>query len=168
MYKKQRVYWRNNYLYLLLIIFVIITDQLSKYYFIHLFETAESYPQHIGAFLNFQYAWNTGMSFSLFANKEYSNLLFIITSIIITGYFLKLFLYETNRNIKLSYSLIIGGAIGNIIDRIDYGAVFDFIELHIKEFYWPVFNLADSYITIGAFLLIYSLFFNRPGRHEKK
>ena len=61
---------------------------------------------------------------------------------------------------KIIYILILGGAIGNIIDRIQYGAVFDFIDLHIKHIHWPAFNFADSFICLGGFMLIWNMIFN--------
>ena len=65
-------------------------------------------------------------------------------------------LFRANdKLVSISYSFIIGGAIGNIIDRVNHGAVFDFIDFHIGSYHWPAFNLADSFVCIGAILLVF-------------
>jgi signal peptidase II len=80
-------------------------------------------------------------------------------------YFIYLYWYEKSKAYKLSYSLIIGGALANITDRIKYGAVFDFLDFHINDYHWPAFNFADASITCGAVVLIYLTIFEK---HETK
>jgi len=81
----------------------------------------------------------------------------IVTSSIIL--FLFFWFQKTkNRNLSLSLSLIISGAIGNLIDRLSHKAVVDFIDFHIGNFHWPAFNFADTYITIGAFIYVFTIF----------
>lgn len=166
MYRKQKIFWQNNYILFLIIIGTILADQFSKSYYINLFESQEIAPYKLLPFLNFDYVWNKGVSFGFFAKWEHSNYIFITLAVLISWYFIKLFLQEANKRLKLSYSLIIGGAIGNIIDRIRYGAVFDFIDIHINDLHWPAFNLADSFITIGGVLLIINLFSAKIDKNE--
>lgn len=146
---------------------LVLSDQYSKSYYINLFETSGNFEHEMLPFFNIVYVWNKGVSFGFLSGWIHSNILFIAISTLITWYFLKLFLRETNFKLKLSYGLIIGGAVGNIIDRIRYGAVFDFIDVHVKNLHWPAFNLADSFITVGAILLISSLFSGKIGKSDK-
>ncbi len=167
MYKKQKNFSKGKLIYLISMIILIICDQIAKDFFINEFEKSNISNLYVTSFLNFDYVWNSGISFGFFANLEQSNYLFVIISSLITLYFFKLFWQESNKFIKTSYSLIIGGAIGNIIDRIRYEAVFDFIDFHIGNYHWPSFNLADSYITTGGFLLIFYLFTSKlKGKNE--
>jgi signal peptidase II len=68
---------------------------------------------------------------------------------------------------KLALSLILGGAVGNIIDRIRFGAVIDFVDIHFMDFHWPAFNIADSAITIGAALFLLDSFLKKSAKHSK-
>lgn len=111
-------------------------------------------------FLNFVMVWNQGISFGLFdTNDPRMPILFIGISLLIS---IPMLIWLTvSRRIPLSIglSLIIGGAFGNVIDRVRFGAVADFIDLHMNNrYHWPAFNLADSCIVIGALLLIYDAF----------
>jgi signal peptidase II len=113
------------------------------------------------------YAWNYGVSFGLFSkHTNYSNWTFLILNSFIVLYLV--FLLKKNQNKLINYSLIliISGALGNIIDRIFRGAVFDFIFFYYEDFYFPAFNLADSFISIGACLFILDYIFNK--KHLKK
>ena len=131
---------------------LLIIDQCSKSWALnHLSDkTIELSP-----FLNFILVWNAGIAFGLFANLPYSNILFIMLSSIIVGIIIYIQIKDgKNRNI---YALIIAGAIGNIFDRMYYGAVLDFIDFHISKYHWPAFNIADSLICIGAVFLLLDL-----------
>ncbi len=133
---------------------VMLLDQLSKYFVLHevLGEQAWIYvcPQ-----FRLVRAWNTGVSFSMF--NDYGNfgawalsgLALIIVLLLL--HWLKT---ETSRLAQAALGMIIGGAVGNMIDRVRLGAVFDFLDFHIGENHWPAFNLADSFICVGAGLLI--------------
>ncbi len=126
-----------------------ITEQSARY------ETME-----LTSFLNLHTVWNRGISFGMLNTIENAN----ITSILLIGFSIVisviLFVWmalSNNFKQSLAITMIIGGAIGNIIDRIRFGAVSDFIDLHISGFHWPTFNMADAFITIGAFILIYHM-----------
>ena len=98
----------------------------------------------------------------MFANNSLLNrIILIVVAILITCYVIKLCLNEQNNLSKIAYSFIIGGAVGNIFDRIRYGAVIDFLDFHIKEYHWPAFNVADSFICLGVGILLLETFKNK-------
>ncbi len=106
-------------------------------------------------FFSLVYVWNRGVSFGMFNNLENAQ---VILSILQGSIALILFywLYK-NKKPHLTYALgfIIGGAMGNVIDRIKNGAVADFLDFHIASYHWPAFNLADSFVFIGVAILIF-------------
>ena len=142
--------------YGILILAVVLMDQATKSYFVDFF--ASNAVEFITIFpgLNFVHAWNEGISFGLFSNFEYSNIIFLCLSVVIIAVLIFLLFKEKTRIYSVSYALIIGGAIGNIIDRFNYDAVFDFIDFYIGHYHWPAFNIADSAVCLGVMLLIYT------------
>jgi len=142
-----------------LIFKLIIVDQLSKWWFISSLPSKLDHTIEVTSFFDFAYSWNHGISFGLFGSyAQYSNILFIVLNIMITAYlWYQLFKYESPASFA-GYSLIIGGAIGNIIDRVLRGAVFDFLHFHYGDYSFPVFNVADAFISLGAAILIYDYY----------
>ncbi len=135
-----------------LIFFIFIVDQFTKYLalkFLWPDKVIKVLP-----FFNLVYVENTGTAFGMF--KSLGSAFFIILAII-TTLFLVYLLVKDSTN-WLVYSLIISGAVGNITDRLIYGYVIDFIDLHIGGFHWPAFNVADSAISIGIVLFLYKSF----------
>jgi signal peptidase II len=103
---------------------------------------------------NLHIVWNTGVSFGLFRVAPPAVLL-TITGGVVVG--LVVWLYRTDKGCeRWALSLIIGGALGNIRDRVLYGAVFDFLDFYVGSYHWPAFNLADSCIVVGVLLLLYT------------
>ena len=138
-----------------LICFIVLIDQISKILIhakINLYESIQIIP-HL---LDFTYIRNKGIAFGI--NFAGSKVIFIVFPILITFYLLSLLKdKEFDKPFyQISLLLIIGGAIGNIIDRIFRGYVIDFIDFHINNVHWYVFNLADSSVTIGLLFLLYS------------
>jgi signal peptidase II len=138
-----------------LICFIVLIDQISKILIhakINLYESIQIIP-HL---LDFTYIRNEGIAFGI--NFASSKVIFIVFPILITFYLLSLLKdKEFDKPFyQISLLLIIGGAIGNIIDRIFRGYVIDFIDFHINNVHWYVFNLADSSVTIGLLFLLYS------------
>ena len=126
----------------------MLLDQLTKFLIRKNFELGESLPLIKGIF-HLTYATNTGAAFSIF---EGFNIFFIIFSIIVIGvilYYLKN-IRENEKLMQLAIGLLLGGTIGNLIDRVFIGAVTDFLDFRI----WPIFNVADSSVTVSAILLI--------------
>ena len=141
------------------IIKLVAIDQLVKWWFINNLQTRPSHSIEVTSFFEFAYSWNHGVSFGLFGDyKQFSNILFIILNILITTY-LWYQIYKYKSPISFAgYSFIVGGAIGNILDRIFRGAVFDFLHFHYHDYSFPIFNIADAFISIGAVILIYDYY----------
>lgn len=135
-----------------LILFTFVVDQISKFLVVNHFTNWPS-PIKLSNFFNLVLVYNKGISFGMFSQVSYSNYLFSFLSLAIVCFLLKWLKDSAILWEKLSLGLIIGGAIGNIVDRILYSAVVDFIQLHWYEYYWPSFNIADSAICLGVFIL---------------
>jgi signal peptidase II len=148
--------------YLPLISILAAIDQGSKTYLITYLKTKLGMSVKLSSFFSLVYAWNYGISFGLFGDYyQYSNYAFLAINCIITGYLLSQIVTATSKLQALGFAIIVGGAIGNIIDRIFRGAVFDFLYFHYNEYSFPAFNLADSFINVGVFLVIISFFKRR-------
>lgn len=108
----------------------------------------------ITSFLNIVLVWNNGISFGVFnGTKIMPNVILLVASCIVC--YLIYFIYRTKKfTDRIFLSFILGGAIGNIIDRIIYGSVIDFIDIHLGQYHWPAFNIADSSIFIGVLLYL--------------
>ena len=132
----------------LLISIIVFMDQLIKYYILNNFNHGQSLAVIKGVF-HLTYVQNTGAAFGIFKN---ANTFFIIVSIAIILFLLvyRYYYLKSNVYINISIALIIGGAIGNLIDRILLNYVVDYLDFRV----WPVFNLADSAIVVGAGILI--------------
>ena len=131
-----------------------LLDQLSKWYVSEQF-LREVSSINIFPFFNITEAWNTGVSFSMFNNGGLmGTVLLSIFALLVVFFLLSWLKNEPNKLIQVSLGLIIGGALGNVLDRVRFGAVYDFLDFYYQSWHWPVFNLADSFICIGAFLII--------------
>jgi signal peptidase II len=136
---------------------IVIADQITKFW-IHKNLAFMTYLD-IFPFFKIVHFQNKGAAFSFLHDAAGWQRYFLITvsmiAIVVIPFFIK-----KNKKEPLalwSFTFILAGAIGNLIDRIYYGYVIDFIYLHVNDFYWPAFNIADSFITIGAFLLIFDM-----------
>ncbi|QOD38576.1 signal peptidase II [Candidatus Wolbachia massiliensis] len=138
---------------LIIILVVVLTDQMSKLYINSLIDEGESIE--IFSFIRLVEVWNSGMSFGMCSALPRGDLFFSTLSILIISILAYLVYKSNNKLTYFGFSLMIGGAIGNVVDRIYWGAVYDFIYFHIGNWYWPAFNLADIYITCGMFTLLY-------------
>lgn len=107
-------------------------------------------PITLTPFLNLVMVWNEGISFGFMHESPYARPVFIATSSLITLFLGVWMARSPHRYERIAFALIIGGAVGNIIDRIRFGAVADFFDFHILDYHWPAFNIADSAICIGA------------------
>ena len=151
--------------WLWLSVVIIVLDQVSKLYIDQAFTLYQQKPV-IDGFFNLTLAYNKGAAFSFLADENgWQRWLFTGLAVIVSGvifYWLK-GLKKREKITAISLSLILGGAIGNVIDRIAYGHVIDFLDFHYQQYHYPAFNIADSAITIGAALLIFHTLF---GKHE--
>ncbi|PIQ86624.1 MAG: signal peptidase II [Candidatus Omnitrophica bacterium CG11_big_fil_rev_8_21_14_0_20_43_6] len=138
----------------IIIISVIVLDQFTKFLALKFLQLNTPVPL-IKNFLNLTLVHNRGAAFGIFQNQLF---LFVLVSLFAIGLILQNLKSKTNSiMLKLSLSLILGGAIGNLIDRLRFGFVVDFLDLRV----WPVFNFADSVITIAAFVLTWELLFKK-------
>ena len=134
---------------------IFLLDRITKLYVIFLNEKNLDPNLFNTKFLNIYLIWNEGIAFGFFSSIEdsiYNFLTFLILVIIIILIFM---IIRSEGLKKYSLLLIIGGAIGNFFDRIFYKAVPDFIDFHIGDFHWFIFNIADIFISIGVILMIF-------------
>ncbi len=149
MTKKQFIL---NFLIIFLIFFL---DRISKIYILNIAETEGIVDISLNSFLNIILIWNTGIGFGLFQLEQ--NVIYnIITILIILINILIIYMLLNSKGFhKILFSMILGGSLGNLFDRIYYSAVPDFIDLNYNGYHWFVFNVADIFITIGIFTLIF-------------
>ena len=155
------------YISLIIPIFIFILDRISKVYVINLSKSALDKELFSSKFLNITLIWNEGIAFGLFSfNQDYFyNLLTLI--ILFVVFFVLMMAIKNKGNQKYALLMILGGAIGNLYDRVFFKAVPDFIEFHIGEFHWFVFNVADIFICLGVFFMILSEFIGNNNKiHE--
>lgn len=132
---------------------ILVADQATKAGMISVLGTQAGYGIELAPFLNVVVVWNRGMSFGLF-NAGVAPWAFVLLALAIAAG-LAVWLWRAARlNTALALGLILGGALGNVIDRLRFGAVYDFLDFHVAGWHWPAFNLADSAITVGVVLLL--------------
>ena len=144
----------------LISLFVFLLDILSKNFIQKKIIYGEQVE--ITSFLSLVHFQNTGAAFSFLSDQGGWQRYFLIAISLLAVLYIPWLInqYKKNILIVIGLLLILGGAIGNLYDRISYGYVIDFIYLHIDEFYWPAFNVADSAISIGVLLFLYGSFKN--------
>ncbi|WP_234086031.1 signal peptidase II [Azonexus sp. R2A61] len=135
---------------------VVVLDQLSKWIVLNTLGPADSI--YVTPFWNWVLAFNPGAAFSFLADQPgWQRWFFTLLALGVSGWIaLELRRHPEQRLLSLALALIMGGALGNVIDRIRFGAVVDFIQWHAAGYYWPAFNVADSAISIGAVLLVFA------------
>ena len=123
----------------------------------------------IPGFFNLTHVRNTGGAFGIFGGRRGGTVFFVGVSILAVGTLLFLLRRagEDEKNLALSFSLVLAGAIGNLIDRLLYGEVIDFLEFYHSSFHWPAFNIADSAICIGIGLMAVELLIRDHKKHPK-
>lgn len=160
---KLKIFFLN----FIILITIFLIDRISKFYVLKLAEVEGSVDIYITPYLNLFLIWNKGVAFGLFeANGSmiYNAITVMIAFIVIVI----LFMMWKNDNIQRYFlALVAGGALGNFYDRAVYTAVPDFIDLHFQGFHWFVFNVADIFISIGVFCLIFVEVFNNNISNEK-
>jgi len=145
---------KNFYISLILIILIFILDRVSKVFVIYLTDKNLVTEIFSSKFLNISLIWNEGIAFGFFSfNQEYLyNLLTLIILLVVCIVLIMIIKNEGYK--KYALLMIFGGAIGNLYDRVFFKAVPDFIDFHIGEFHWFIFNVADIFISIGVFFMI--------------
>jgi len=159
----KKKYW------ILLIVFLVVIalDQSTKLMIqqtLPLHRTVEIIP----GFFNLIHVRNTGGAFGIFGGEKgpVGSVLFVVASLIAVGILVVLFLRvkEHEKTLAFSLALLLSGAIGNLLDRLSYGEVIDFLDFHVSLYHWPAFNVADSAISIGIGLMALELLIKE---HEK-
>ena len=140
---------------IIIILVVFFFDRVTKMYLINLQASGTDIDFYILPFLNFYLVWNTGIGFGL-ASLETDIFYHILTAIIaMVSLVLIYFLLKARGIYTYLFALIIGGALGNLFDRIYYYAVPDFIDIHVGNFHWFIFNVADIFITVSIIGFIF-------------
>ena len=152
---------KNFFINLSFILLIFLFDRISKIYVIYLDNKLFGSEIFSSNFLNIYLIWNEGIAFGLlsFNEKIFYNILTIIILIIILIIFIMIF--KSHGFKKYSLLMILGGALGNVFDRLYYKAVPDFIDFHIGNFHWFIFNVADIFITIGILFMVIIELFNK-------
>ena len=146
---------------------IFLADRLTKIYILKIAEVENTVDIYINTYLNFYLIWNKGIAFGLFSFNE-RFIYNIITVIILLIIVVILIMVIKNKGFK-KYSLmfVLGGSLGNLYDRIYYSAVPDFIDFHLNDFHWFVFNVADIFITLGIMCLIFDEILINGKNNEK-
>ena len=147
----NKIIKKENFYFLIIVLFIFSLDRYTKIEIINNFSENSFY---INDFINFDLVWNTGIGFGLFQSSSillYNSISLLIAFVIL---FLIYLLIISDKLDKISFSLIIGGAIGNFYDRMIFKAVPDFIDLHYKNFHWFTFNVADILISLGIIIFL--------------
>lgn len=138
----------------LLAVLVIVLDQLSKWLVLGNLQFGETI--YVAPFWNWVLTYNPGAAFSFLADQSgWQRWFFTALAIGVSGWIaMELRRHPEDKWLSSALTLVMGGALGNVIDRVRFGAVVDFIQWHVAGFYWPAFNVADAAITVGAVLLV--------------
>lgn len=152
---------------ILLALIVASLDQYSKYYIFSLLEAEADKQITLLPFFNLVMVHNFGVSFGMFNDIPYGYLILSVVAIIITMVLLVWLWREQKLYLNVALGLIIGGAVGNIIDRVRFGAVADFLDFHVAGYHWPAFNLADSTVFIGVAMILLENLFTKGVKNDK-
>ena len=146
---------------IIVVLSVFIFDRATKIYLINLQNSGVDIDFYISPFLNFYLVWNTGIGFGLIAMDAsiYYHILTLI--IVIVNIALMYFLIKSKAIYAYLIALVVGGSLGNLLDRIYYYAVPDFIDLHFGNYHWYIFNVADIFITVGIIGLLFVEFMKK-------
>jgi signal peptidase II len=144
----------------LLLLSIVLLDQATKFVIDHTLPLHHSIPV-IENLFSLTYIRNTGAAFGIFSgsHESFRRPFLILFSLLAIGFILRLLwrLPDTEKGLIMALTLILGGAIGNLIDRVVYGEVIDFLDFYWSSFHWPAFNFADSFITIGVVITLFRL-----------
>lgn len=156
---------------LILAAIIVVLDQLSKWWVVEklmrplgVWETPFYTPTKIEVlpFFDLVMAWNRGVSFGIFnTDGRWNAVALSALSLVISAFLVAWLRKAENRVVALALGGIIGGALGNVVDRVRWGAVADFLDVHVAGYHWPAFNLADSAISVGAVVLVLDALFAR-------
>ena len=149
---------RNIKSWLWLAAALIAVDQISKWIVLGALQPGDSH--YVAPFFNWVLTFNSGAAFSFLSDAGgWQRWLFTLLALAVSAWIVTLLRRHTSKfRLSLALTLVLGGALGNVIDRLRFGAVVDFIQWHVAGYYWPAFNIADSAITVGAVILAWDQF----------
>tara|TARA_B110000027_G_scaffold20374_1_gene21571 strand:+ start:691 stop:1197 length:507 start_codon:yes stop_codon:yes gene_type:complete len=160
---------KQNQLAFIILTILFLIDRFSKFFILKLVEQGEKLDIYITSYLNLYLIWNKGIAFGLLSFNENMIYNIITVLILIIIFTILIMIIKSKGFVKYSLVIVLAGALGNVFDRIYYSAVPDFIDFHINEFHWFIFNIADIFVTIGVFCLIYvELFINKEIKNNEK
>ena len=163
----DKINFKKILLNFVIVLIIFLIDRLSKIYILNLAEIESTVDIYLTSYLNLYLIWNKGIAFGLFSFND--DFIYNIVSliIIIINVIILLMIIKSKGFQRYSLISIIGGSLGNLFDRIYYTAVPDFIDFHINDFHWFVFNVADIFITLGVICLIYAEILLNSKKNEK-
>ncbi len=153
---------RNIKSWLWLAAALIVVDQISKWIVLGALQPGET--RYVAPFFNWVLTFNSGAAFSFLSDAGgWQRWFFTVLALAVSGWIVTQLRRHTSEfRLSLALTLVLSGALGNVIDRLRFGAVVDFIQWHVAGYYWPAFNVADSAITIGAIFLVWDQFATKP------
>jgi len=155
MFETFKLNYKKKVLFEIFFVFLIFAiDRVSKSIILHLSKITGEFQISLTSYLNLSLIWNRGIAFGLFsfeANLYYNLISFLIGAIIL----LIIIISKKSKGVeKISFLMIIGGALGNLFDRFYYKSVIDFIDFSFQNFHWFIFNVSDIFISLGVIILI--------------
>ncbi|WP_349370515.1 signal peptidase II [Salinarimonas sp.] len=152
-----------------LVLAIFVLDQATKLWFLHGYDLRIHQPLTLAPFAELVVVWNRGISYGLFQQETELGRWILVVGSVVASLALGVWMLRTNvRFLALSLALIVGGALGNAVDRTVYGAVFDFVHLYWGRFSWYVFNVADAAIVAGVVGLLYDSLVLEPRRARRR
>ena len=162
----NKLFFKKTFIYFGIILFIFLADRISKLYILSVLEDLGFVDININSHINLILVWNSGIGFGLLSFDQ-SAIYNVITILIIFVNLLIVYLIIKSKDKTAYFFLIIlGGSLGNLFDRIYYSAVPDFIDISYKGYHWFVFNVADIFISLGIFCLIFAELLNYKKNNE--
>ena len=155
-------------IYVLIVLVIFALDRFSKLFILNILEDKDKVDIYINSFLSLYLVWNKGIGFGLFSFDD-TTAYNLITLIILFINVIIVYLIFVEEGVKVYFLLtILGGSLGNFVDRLYYKAVPDFIDINYEGYHWFIFNVADIFITLGIICLIFAELLNYKSLNEKK
>ena len=157
---------KNSYINFIIILSIFILDRLTKIYVIYLDKTNSGSEIFSSKFLNVYLISNEGIAFGLLSFNQDTFYNFLTLFIVIIIFIILYMITKSSGLKKYSLLMILGGALGNVFDRIIYKAVPDFIDFHVGNFHWFIFNVSDIFISVGVILMVILELFDKPKKYK--
>jgi len=163
----MKINFKNILINSIIILIIFLADRITKNYILKIAELENVVDIYLTSYLNLYLIWNKGIAFGLFSFGDNSIYNLISLVIVVITLVILFMIVKSNGFKKYSLILVFGGSLGNLFDRIYYSAVPDFIDFHVNNYHWFVFNVADIFITMGVLCLIYVETFSNNKKNEQ-